>query len=58
MNRPRLGTIIIYAVYLYAATQNIDLNGKDNCNYRKTGLDEAQPDASFYIRPLQKLNFS
>jgi len=42
-------SIIIYAVHLYAATKNIDLNGKDNCSYRKTGLDEAQPDASFYI---------
>jgi Uma2 family endonuclease len=42
-------SIIIYAVNLYASIKGIDLNGKDNCTYRKTGSDEAQPDASFYI---------
>lgn len=42
-------TIIIYAVHLFAAIRNIDLNGKDNCTYRKTGLNEAQPDVSYYI---------
>lgn len=41
--------IIIYAVHLFAAIKNIDLNGKDNCTYRKTGIDEAQPDVSYYI---------
>lgn len=42
-------TIVIVAVTLYAAIKNIPLNGKDNCTYRKTSVDEAQPDASFYI---------
>ena len=42
-------TIIIYAIHLFAAIKNIDLNGKDNCTYRKTGFDEAQPDVSYYI---------
>ncbi|MDR9403306.1 MAG: Uma2 family endonuclease [Halothece sp. Uz-M2-17] len=41
--------IVIYAVNLFAAIHNIDLNGKDNCTYRKTGVREAQPDVSFYI---------
>jgi Uma2 family endonuclease len=41
--------IIIFAVYLFASIKGIPLNGKDNCSYRKTGFDEAQPDASFYI---------
>ena len=41
-------TIIIYAVHLFAAVNNIDLNGKDNCTYRRSGV-EAQPDVSFYI---------
>ncbi|AFZ44191.1 protein of unknown function DUF820 [Halothece sp. PCC 7418] len=41
--------IVIYAVNLFAAINNIDLNGKDNCTYRKTGVREAQPDVSFYI---------
>lgn len=42
-------SIIIYAVHLFAAIKNIDLNGHDNCTYRKTGLNEAQPDVSYYI---------
>lgn len=42
-------TIIIYAIHLFAAIKNIDLNGKDNCTYRKIGFDEAQPDVSYYI---------
>jgi Uma2 family endonuclease len=41
--------IIIHAIVLYAGLQNIDLDSHDNCTYRKTGCDEAQPDASFYI---------
>ena len=42
-------TIIIVAVSIYAAIKNIALNGKDNCTYRKTGYDDAQPDVSYYI---------
>lgn len=42
-------SIVIHAVHLFAGIKNIDLNGKDNCTYRKTGCEEAQPDASFYI---------
>ncbi len=42
-------TIIIVAVSIYAAIKNIALNGKDNCTYRKTGFDDAQPDVSYYI---------
>lgn len=42
-------SIITYAIHLFAGIKNIDLNGKDNCSYRKTGIREAQPDASFYI---------
>ncbi len=41
--------IIMYAVYLIASIRGIALNGKDNCTYRKTGLREVQPDASYYI---------
>ena len=44
--------IIIHAVVLYAGIKGIDLDGHDNCTYRKTGCDEAQPDASFYIGEL------
>ncbi|HEY9672900.1 MAG TPA: Uma2 family endonuclease [Waterburya sp.] len=42
-------TIVIVAVTLYGAIKNIALNGRDNCTYRKPGVNEAQPDASFYI---------
>ncbi len=42
-------TVIITAVALFAATKNIELNGKDNCTYRKTGYQATQPDVSYYI---------
>ena len=42
-------TIIIGAITLFAATKGINLNGKDNCTYRKTDVDEAQPDVSYYM---------
>lgn len=42
-------TIVIVAVGLFAATKRINLNGKDNCTYRKTGVQAAQPDVSYYI---------
>jgi Uma2 family endonuclease len=41
--------IIIFAVYLFAGLKGIPLNAKDNCTYRKTGFQEAQPDVSYYI---------
>jgi Uma2 family endonuclease len=41
--------IIIHAVCLFASIRNLDLNGHDNCSYRKAGCSEMQPDASFYI---------
>jgi Uma2 family endonuclease len=42
-------SIIIYAIHLFAGIQGIDLNGHDNCTYRKTGIREVQPDVSFYV---------
>lgn len=42
-------TIIIFAVNLFASIKGIPLNGRDNCTYRKAGIDEAQPDVSYYI---------
>lgn len=41
--------IISFAVYLFASIKGIALNGKDNCTYRKIGVQEVQPDASYYI---------
>ncbi|MEM8808867.1 MAG: Uma2 family endonuclease [Cyanobacteria bacterium P01_G01_bin.38] len=37
------------AIGLFAAFKDVRLDGHDNCTYRKTGCDEAQPDLSFYI---------
>lgn len=41
--------IVIAAIALFASIRNLDLNGHDNCSYRKVGCAEVQPDASFYI---------
>jgi Uma2 family endonuclease len=42
-------TVVIFAVNLFATIKAINLNGRDNCTYRKTGFDDAQPDVSYYI---------
>ena len=39
---------IVNHAHLWAGIKGIDLNGKDNCTYRKIGIWEAQPDASYY----------
>jgi len=41
--------IVIIAVSLFASINGIPMNGNDNCSYRKTGFQEAQPDVSYYI---------
>ncbi|MDY6807084.1 MAG: Uma2 family endonuclease [Cyanobacteriota bacterium] len=41
--------VIIGAITLFTVTKGIELDGRDNCSYRKTGYQEAQPDISFYI---------
>ena len=41
--------IVIAAIALFASIRGIDLDGHDNCTYRKTGCAEAQPDVSFYL---------
>ncbi|MEB3309180.1 MAG: Uma2 family endonuclease [Snowella sp.] len=40
---------IIGAITLFAGLKNINLDGHDNCSYRKAGYQEVQPDVSFYI---------
>ena len=42
-------TNIILSVGLYASLKGIPINGHDGCSYRKTGFDEFQPDASYYV---------
>ncbi|HEY9908292.1 MAG TPA: Uma2 family endonuclease [Thermosynechococcaceae cyanobacterium] len=41
--------IFIHAPCLFAASRGIDLDGHDNCTYRKAGYQEIQPDVSFYL---------
>ena len=41
--------IVISAIALFASVRGIDLDGHDNCTYRKTDCKEAQPDVSFYL---------
>jgi len=41
--------VIIGAIALFAAIKGIKLDCKDNCSYRLSGYQEAQPDASVYI---------
>jgi len=41
--------LIIFAIAFFAASQHLPMTAKDGCSYRKTGCDEFQPDASYYI---------
>lgn len=41
--------LMMFAISLFAASQRIPMTAKDGCSYRKTGLNEFQPDASYYI---------
>lgn len=41
--------IIFYSIYLFSTLMGIELNGHDNCTFRKTKFREAQPDLAFYI---------
>lgn len=45
----RGNTIIILAVNLFCSIKGIPVNGLANCSYRKTGIQECQPDISYYI---------
>lgn len=42
-------TIVIVAVNLYGMVKEIAMNGRNTCSYRKPGIQECQPDASYYI---------
>ena len=41
--------IVMVAVTLFTSLRKLDIDGHDNCTYRKTGCAEVQPDASFYV---------
>ncbi|MCL1468811.1 Uma2 family endonuclease [Argonema galeatum] len=42
-------TIISFAVNLFGIIKGIPLKGLTTCSYRKTGVQECQPDVSYYI---------
>jgi Uma2 family endonuclease len=41
--------LIIFAISFFAAHHRIPMTAKDSCSYRKRGMAEFQPDASYYI---------
>lgn len=41
--------LMMFAISFFAASQRIPMTAKDGCSYRKTGFNEFQPDASYYI---------
>ncbi len=41
--------VIGFALSFFAASQEIAATGHDGCSYRKPGLDEFQPDISYYV---------
>jgi Uma2 family endonuclease len=41
--------IVLVAVTLFAGIKSINLNGMDNCTYRKIGSQDCQPDVSYYV---------
>ncbi len=42
-------TIILFAVNLFCTLNSISLNGQISCSFRKMGLQECQPDVSYFI---------
>lgn len=45
----RAHTLFIAMINLFAALKGIDLNGFDNCTFRKIGTTECQPDIAYYL---------
>ncbi|HIK53629.1 MAG TPA: Uma2 family endonuclease [Synechococcales cyanobacterium M55_K2018_004] len=41
--------LILFAVSFFIAQRQIQATAKNACSYRKTGCDEFQPDASYYV---------
>ncbi|NER06030.1 MAG: Uma2 family endonuclease [Okeania sp. SIO3C4] len=42
-------TFISAAIIIFCSLKNIDTKGLTNCSYRKIGVQEVQPDISYYI---------
>ncbi|MBW4489256.1 MAG: Uma2 family endonuclease [Trichocoleus desertorum ATA4-8-CV12] len=43
--------VIIFAVNLFVALRGISATGLDTTTFRKTGLQECQPDVAYYVGP-------
>jgi len=41
--------IMIFAIGLFGIVKGIPLRGLDNCSFRKAGVQEFQPDVSYYV---------
>lgn len=53
LNHSEDNSIISTLVTLFCAIKKIPFRGLTNCSFRKTGLQEAQPDIAFYINSLE-----
>jgi Uma2 family endonuclease len=42
-------SLILFALSFFVAHQGISATGHDACSYRKPGVDEFQPDISYYV---------
>ncbi|MFZ9738535.1 MAG: Uma2 family endonuclease [Prochlorotrichaceae cyanobacterium] len=47
--------IVMTAIALYASLKGIDLDGHDNCTFRKAGYAEVQPDVAVYVDDRSEL---
>ncbi len=54
-NHAKDNSIISTLVILFCALRRIPVKELTNCSFRKTGLQEAQPDISFYIASLDNI---
>ncbi len=54
-NHAEDNSIISTLVTLFCALRRIPLKALTNCSFRKTGLQEAQPDIAFYIASLDNI---
>jgi Uma2 family endonuclease len=45
----RIHALILFAISLFATVGKLALTERDNCSYRKTGIEEFQPDLSYHI---------
>ena len=54
-NHAEDNSIISTLVTLFCALRRIPIKELTNCSFRKTGLQEAQPDIAFYITSLDNL---